>query len=125
MVTAGRKMSWFPVAGGWELHTIENGRKQLRYKLESRVLSRAEFLQYWTASFESAGLNSLHLNRVGFLGGRVSAHNGNLRIVGGNGKRNLKLHDDYALKICETFGIAPEIAEAAWIELQKQKKERN
>ncbi|MCK5130718.1 MAG: hypothetical protein KAR40_01025 [Candidatus Sabulitectum sp.] len=98
MVTAGRKMSWSPVAGGWELHTIESGRKQLRYKLESRVISRAEFLQYWIASFKSAGLNSLHLNRVGSLGGRVSAHNGNLRIVGVSGKRNLKLHDDYALK---------------------------
>lgn len=121
IVTAGRKMFWSPVAGGWELHTVESGKRQLRYKLESRILSRGEFLQYWADSFESAGLDSLHLNRTGSLGGRVSAHNGNLRIVNSSGKKNLKLRDDYAIKIHETFGIAPEIAEAAWIELQRQR----
>ncbi len=123
--TAGRKMFWTPVSGGWELHTVENGRKQKRYKLESRVLSRSEFMQYWAESFNSAGLYSLHLNMVGALGGRVSAHNGNLRIVGGTGKKNFKLKDDYSGKIGEAFGIAPEIAEAAWAELQRQKKERS
>ncbi len=121
IVTAGRKMFWSPVDGGWEMHTVENGKKQLRYKLESREITRSEFLRYWAASFESAGLNSLHLNRAGPLGGRVSAHNGNLRIVDGSGKKNLKLRDNYAVKIRETFGIAPEIAEAAWIELQRQR----
>lgn len=119
IVTAGREMFWSPVAGGWELHTVENGKKQFRYKLESRKIARSEFLQYWAASFESAGLNSLHLNRAGPLGGRISAHNGNLRIVEGCGNKNLKLRDNYAMKICEAFGIAPEIAEAAWTELQK------
>jgi len=123
--TAGRKMFWTPISGGWELHTVENGRKQKRYKLESRVLSRSEFLKYWTESFNSAGLNSLHLNMAGALGGRVSAHNGNLRIVGGTGRENLKLQEDYSLKIRETFGISEEIAEAAWLELHKQKKGRN
>ena len=124
IVTAGRRMLWSPVNGGWELHTVENGRKQLRYSLESRVLSRKEFLGYWKESFLSSGLNSLHLNQVGSLGGRVSAHNGNLRIVEAGGNRNLKLHDDYAVRIEETFGITAEIAEAAWIELQRQKQER-
>lgn len=123
--TAGRKMFWTPVSGGWELHTVENGRKQKRYKLESRELSRSEFLQFWKNSFDSAGLNSLHLNRAGSLGGRVSAHNGNLRLVGGTGKKNFKLQDDYSQKIGEAFGIAPEIAEAAWVELQRQKMERS
>ncbi len=125
VVTDGREMLWSPVAAGWELHTIENGRRQLRYRLESRILSREEFLQFWNNSFDAAGLNSLHLNRVGSLGGRVSAHNGNLRIVGGTGKKNFKLKDDYSQKIGEAFGIAPEIAEEAWAELQRQRKERS
>ncbi|MCK5785685.1 MAG: hypothetical protein KAH54_03895 [Candidatus Sabulitectum sp.] len=124
VVTAGRRMLWSPVDGGWKLHTVENGRKQFRYRLESRQLSRQEFLRYWQESFLSAGLNSLHLNLAGPLGGRVSAHNGNLRILGPGGSRNQKLHDDYAVKIKQTFGITAEIAEAAWKEMQKQKKER-
>ncbi len=122
--TEGRKMLWTPVAGGWELHTVENGNNLLRYKLESRNLSREEFVNYWRNSFDSAGLNSLHLNMVGSLGGRISAHNGNLRIIGGSGKKNHKLADDYAGKIEQSFGISSIIAEAAWSELQRQKKAR-
>ncbi len=123
--TAGRKMIWTPVSGGWQLFTIENQQKQLRYKLDSRILSRTEFLKYWIESFESSGLNSLYLNRTGSLGGRVSAHNENLRIIGDSGKKNLKIKSDYSKKIKETFGISTDISNAAWVELQKQRENRN
>ena len=122
--TQGRKMFWTPVAGGGELHTVENGKNQLRYKLESRILSREEFVRYWEKSFDSSGLNSLYLNMAGSAGGRISAHNENLRIIGEAGKKNQKLTDDYARKIELSFGISSDIAEAAWTELQRQKKAR-
>jgi len=121
----GRRMIWEPVETGWELHTEENGIARRRYRLESRVLPRSEFLEYWRRSFEATGLNSLHLNRPGASGGRVSAHNGNLRIVKGCGSRNIKLGRDYAELIRQNFGVSPEVAEAAWNELQRQREARN
>ena len=120
--TASRKMLWTPVAGGWELNTVENGQKQLRYKLEERVLSRDEFLKYWIRSFDSAGLNSLHLNKVGSLGGRLSAHNSNLRIVSSSGNKNVKLGKNYAQQISEAFGISLSVAEKAWLQLEEQRE---
>ena len=57
--TPGRKMLWKPVPEGWELHTVENGESRYRYTLESRVITRREFLEYWKASFASKGLDSL------------------------------------------------------------------
>jgi arylamine N-acetyltransferase len=123
--TSGRKMTWTPVDGGWELTTVENGRKQLRYRLESRVLSRKEFIGYWKNSFSSSGLNSLYLNRTAPSGGRIIAHNGNLRTIDSMGKRNSKLRQNYSGKISEFFGISPVIAEAAWTELQRLQKLKN
>lgn len=123
--TGSRKMLWTPVSGGWELFTVENGKKQLRYKLEDRMVSREEFLEYWIQSFNSAGLNSLHLNKIGSLGGRLSAHNSNLRIVNSAGKKNVKLGNDYPSLISETFGISSSVAEKAWLQLNKQKKKRD
>jgi arylamine N-acetyltransferase len=120
----GRTMRWKPVPGGWELHTIEHGQSRYRYTLESRVLSRAEFMEYWRRSFQAPGLESLHLNMPGPMGGRISAHNGNLRTVDPSGSRNLKLAADYGRLVSESFGIAREVAEAAWNELQRQKLAR-
>ncbi len=120
----GRTMRWKPVPEGWELHTIEHGQSRYRYTLESRQLTRAEFMEYWRRSFNAPGLESLHLNMPGPMGGRMSAHNGNLRTVDSAGSRNLKLASDYGRLVSESFGIAPEVAEAAWAELQRQKLAR-
>jgi arylamine N-acetyltransferase len=125
IVTASRSLHWVPVPGGFELHTIENGRRQFRYALESRVLTRNEFLHYWKASFEASGLNSLYLNRTGPLGGRLCAHNENLRTVGETGHQNRTIRDDYASTVSGLFGISSDVAEAAWNELQRQRKVRN
>jgi len=123
---SGREMLWKPVSGGWELHTVENGETRYRYALESRALTRKEFLSYWEESFHSTGLGSLHLNRSGSMGGRLSAHNENLRTVGEGLRKNTKLSEDYAGLVHEYFGVSPEIAEAAWTELQRQRgKGRN
>lgn len=120
----GRKMIWEPVHGGWKLFTEENGVRRHRYTLEERVLSRREFILYWMDSFAASGLNSLHLNRPGPMGGRISAHNHNLRIVEENGTRNLKLTEDYPGLLEREFGISPEIAGAAWKELCRQREAR-
>ncbi|PIE51678.1 hypothetical protein CSA37_03980 [Candidatus Fermentibacteria bacterium] len=122
---SGREMIWKPVSGGWELHTVENGRDQLRYRLESRVLTRGEFLEYWRNSFSATGLNSLHLNLAGPEGGRISAHNENLRIIAEGSGRNIKIGKDYAASVKNRFGLSDEIAEAAWRELQRQRRERS
>ncbi len=122
--TPGREMLWKPVPEGWELHTVENGESRYRYTLESRVITRREFLAYWKASFDSTGLDSLHLNRPGSMGGRISAHNENLRLVGDGVRANRKLSGNYSALVHENFGVAPEIAEAAWKELQRQRSER-
>lgn len=124
LVSPGREMIWKPVAGGWELHTRENGEKKYRYTLESRVLTRREFLRYWNESFDAPGLSSLHLNMPGSMGGRISAHNENLRTVGEGVRRNTKLSGDYPGLIRENFGISMEVAEAAWVELQRQRAGR-
>ncbi len=120
----GRDMMWEPVEGGWKLFTLENGVCRHRYTLEERVLSRQEFMGYWMDSFAAPGLNSLHLNRPGPMGGRVSAHNGNLRIVEERGTRNMKLAEDYPGLVEREFGVSPEIAGAAWNELRRQREAR-
>ncbi len=122
IITAGRKMCWTPVKGGWELSTEENGRKLKRYHLESRQLSRDEFVRYWKNSFNSPGMNSLYLNRTGSSGSRISAHNGNLRIVDGMGNRNRKIRGDYPQEISEAFGVSADVARAAWEQLQHKKQ---
>ncbi len=122
IITAERRMLWTPVEGGWELHTQENGGKLLRYRLDSRRVSRDEFVQYWRNSFNSAGMNSLYLNRTGSSGGRISAHNGNLRTVDGFGNRNRNIRRDYPQEISEVFGVSVEVARAAWAQLQRQKQ---
>lgn len=120
----GRRMLWKPVQAGWELHTEENGEHRHRYTLESRVLSRAEFLGYWKDSFDATGLSGLHINMPGRMGGRISAHNENLRIVNDKARTNTRLSKDYPALVHENFGISPEVALEAWRELQKQRRER-
>lgn len=117
----GRRMVWKRVEQGWELFTGENGPMQKRYLLESRELSRNEFIGHWHRSFEAAGLNSLHLNRPGPCGGRISAHNDNLRVVAGGGSRNIKLGREYGLLIEQNFGVSPDLAEKAWNELLRRR----
>jgi len=125
ITTASRSMQWSPVPGGFELHTIENGRRVFRYMLETRILTREEYLHFWKNSFDASGLNSLYLNRTGPLGGRLCAHNENLRTVGESGHRNCSIAENYASAVNGAFGISTDVAEAAWREFSKQRIERN
>lgn len=120
----GRRLVWTPSGDGWDLHTEENGCKpQWRYHLESRNLSRNEFITFWRDSFDAPGLNSLHIN-ISLPDRRLSAHNGNLRITGEKERENRKLASDYGASVAEAFGLSARLAGEAWSELSRLQKER-
>jgi arylamine N-acetyltransferase len=110
----GLRMSWEPVDGGvaYDLHTEENGSRHWRYRLRTAPVSPAEFRRHWVSSFDAPGMNSLHLNRR-VDGGRISAHNLNLRVVRPGGSANEKLADDFPGRISALFGVDRGLAEAA------------
>lgn len=120
----GRRLVWTPKADGWDLHSVENtGRPQWRYHLESRELSRNEFIAFWKESFNAPGLNSLHIN-LSLPDRRLSAHNGNLRIAGKVERENRKLAVDYGSSVAEAFGLSASLAGEAWSELMRMHGER-
>jgi arylamine N-acetyltransferase len=121
MNTPGVSRYWQPVPGGWQLFTEENGERKHRYTLESRVLSRRAFMEYWKRSFSATGLGSLHLNRTDPSGGRLSIHNGNMRVVTDTGRYNIRIGSDFAGRVSELFGISEKVAGAAWKEMEEMR----
>jgi len=120
----GRRLVWTPRGDGWDLHSEENGGKpKWRYHLESRNLSRNEFISFWKDSFNAPGLNSLHIN-LSLPDRRLSAHNGNLRIAGESESENRKLAADYGTSVAEAFGLSARLAGEAWSELTRLQVER-
>jgi hypothetical protein len=110
----GLEMSWEPLDGGkaYDLHTIENGSRQWRYRLRTAPVSPGEFRRHWESSFDAPGMNSLHLNRR-IDGGRISAHNENLRVIRPGRSLNEKLTDDFPGRVSSLFGLDRGLAEAA------------
>lgn len=124
VVLPGRELIWTPRERGWNLYTREgDGPLQWRYSLESREVSREQFLGYWKRSFSAPGLNSLHIN-LSLEDGRLSAHNGNLRVTVSGSKENRKLSRDYPETVAEVFGLNRSVAEEAWKELARLRRER-
>jgi arylamine N-acetyltransferase len=120
----GRELRWAPSGAGWDLYTVrEGGVPQWRYRLESRELTREEFLLFWKQSFSAPGLNSLHIN-LSLEDHRLSAHNGNLRMEGEGLRENRKLASDYGSAVAEYFGVSPSVAGEAWRELSRLRGER-
>lgn len=115
----GHRLEYRPAAGcdQYELYTVnDRGEETFRYRLRPGPVREEDFLGFWTASFQATGMNGLHLNRL-TSGGRLSAHNQNLRIDDGRRKRNVKLKDSYVETVARTFGLAPELvrqAHEAW-----------
>lgn len=110
----GSEMSWESSDGGrtYELFTEENGSRHWRYRLRTDPVDPAEFRRHWEASFDAPGMNSLHLNRR-VDGGRISAHNMNLRVVHPGASRNEKLTEDFPGRIESLFGVDAALARAA------------
>lgn len=119
----GSTLEYRPVGGGgaFELHTLNRrGEELFRYSLRLSPVSDAEFVTYWLESFESTGMNGLHLNRVAG-DARISAHNLNLRIDDGTGKRNVKLRDGYVEQVARRFGIGDEVVRRAHAEWERRR----
>lgn len=110
----GLEMSWEPAACGkaFDLYTTENGSRHWRYRLRTAPVSAGEFRHHWESSFDAPGMNSLHLNRR-VDGGRISAHNLNLRVIRPGVSLNEKLADDFPGRVSSLFGIDHGLAEAA------------
>ncbi len=107
-------MLWKPDGkGGYDLYTTSgDGVETWRYRLKTAPVSRKEFMEHWTRSFDAPGMNSLHANlRNGDA--RFSAHNMNLRMVDNSGKRNEKMGKDYPGLMESRFGISGKVAGAA------------
>jgi arylamine N-acetyltransferase len=111
---AGSTLEYRPDGEDLTLHTCNpRGERVMRYRLRPRTVGDEAFTRFWLESFDASGMNGLHLNRVTGEG-RLSAHDLNLRIDTGHGKRNLKLRDGYAAGIAERFGVDRDLAERAF-----------
>ncbi|MEN8208210.1 MAG: arylamine N-acetyltransferase [Candidatus Fermentibacteria bacterium] len=112
--TPQQRLVWEPseITNSYDLYTVEGGKRNWRYRIRMDPVSSAEFRSHWHRSFDTTGMNSLHLNRRSEEG-RLSAHNMNLRRVTSHGFANEKLRESYPDKIEEYFGLSREIAEAA------------
>jgi len=100
----------------WDMFTSGSEGCRHRYRIKLAKVSRDRFRQFWNDSFDSPGMNGLHLSRA-VDGVRLYAHNQNLRVVDSCVKRNVKLRSGYADRIAEAFGISRDIASMAWEEL--------
>jgi len=107
--------------GGWDMRTVRGGEERWRYRLKTAPVTPAQFEGNWRRSFHATGMNSLHLSRL-TDGGRLYAHNGNLRVLSGGTRRNEKLDADYPAAVAERFGLDPELARRAWEELQAARR---
>jgi len=96
------------------------GQEIFRYSLRTQPVAPADFLTFWQDSFAATGMNSLHLNRL-TSEGRLSAHNFNLRIESGSGKRNLKLREGYVDKVSDRFGLDPRVVNQAYTTWERQR----
>jgi hypothetical protein len=109
---------------GFDLFTTnDRGEELFRYRLSPHPVDDENFVRFWLGSFDSVGMNGLHLNRV-IGGGRLSAHDLNLRIDDGRDKANVKLRDGYVAKVSEHFGIDRRVVRAAY-EQWEQRRCRN
>jgi len=122
VVHPGTTLEYRPAGDGCrELYTVnDRGETTFRYRLRERPVSDRDFVQYWLDSFETPGMNGLHLNRI--AGGvRLSAHDLNLRIDTGRDKSNVKLRTDYVERVSERFGVDPGLARRAYDEWSRQR----
>jgi arylamine N-acetyltransferase len=116
-----RSLEYRPVPGthDYEMHTVnDRGEEMLRYRLRPRPVPDDEFVRHWIDSFDTTGMNGLHLNRVSG-GERLSAHDLNLRIDTGRAKTNVNLRDRYAETVSDRFGLDRDLVRAAhdaWIQ---------
>ncbi len=110
---SGQTLVWKPLSGDrFDLFTVEKGDMIWRYRLRMQPVDPGEFLAHWVRSFDDTGMNGLHANWRSD-GGRISAHNMNLRLVDGKGKRNLKLREQYGIQMERYFGISSTVASEA------------
>lgn len=104
---SGQVLRYKPAEDGSRIEMMTTncrGEDTWRYSLRPEGVGRREFVKHWRASFESNGMNGLHLNRIS-ADGRLSAHNYNLRLDDGLTKRNIKLRERYAEEVSARFGI--------------------
>jgi arylamine N-acetyltransferase len=123
---AGSELEYRPRNDGDEIELYTRnarGEEVLRYRLRARGVPETDFARFWSASFDATGMNGLHLNRITGEG-RLSAHDFNLRIDTGREKRNLKLREDYAVKIADRFGIDRDLAGQAFAQWERQRCRR-
>ena len=122
----GHQVEYRPVEGRdeFELYT-KNGRgdEVFRYRLRPEPVGFLQFLHHWIESFAANGMNGLHLNALTGEG-RLSAHNLNLRVDTGHGKKNIKLKSGYVEKIAHHFGLSPKLVQLAYEEWEKRRWKR-
>jgi arylamine N-acetyltransferase len=121
--TPWQKLVWEPAGNTFDLYSIDGDFRNWRYRIRMEPVSPAEFMHHWLRSFDSTGMNSLHLNR-GSGNQRLSAHNMNLRKASSHGNSNEKLRQDYGIKIEKYFGLSSELAEAALREWEESCRNR-
>lgn len=97
------------------LHYGESGSPQRRFRYSMRLerTDMRDFMGHWLESFDSTGMRSLHLNMIRD-GGRLSAHNENLRIDLGHSSSNRKLGGCYAPEVFRSFGVSDRVAREAY-----------
>lgn len=93
-----------------------------RYVIKPDFVAPDEFVRHWHRSFDAPGMNSLHLCAAD-RGERLYAHNDNLRIEDGGGRRNVKIASDWARNVSTAFGIDPMLAERA-LECWRRRRRR-
>lgn len=98
--------------GRVEMGLLRDGSFDWRCTLRLDRLAPGVFEDRWLESFDSPGMNGLHLSRVS-RGERLYAHDANLRIEGRAGGRNLKMRDDWAGIVAGSFGVDRRLAESA------------
>jgi len=118
----GGELEYRPCAdGGLALYSHnERDEHVARYRLRPAPVADGEFLRFWLRSFDSPGMNGLHLNRV-TSEGRLSAHDLNLRIDTGREKRNVKLRDRYVEQVSDRFGMDGEIVGRAFARWEQRR----
>ncbi|MBU1699267.1 MAG: arylamine N-acetyltransferase [Candidatus Eisenbacteria bacterium] len=118
----GYRLEYRPVNQGKEIGLYmvnDRGEETYRYRLRPWGIPEENFIQFWIQSFETSGMNQLHLNRV-TSDARLSAHGMNLRVDTGRDKENVKLRGSYAEQIAARFGISQKIAQCAVEEWERQ-----